>query len=323
MKILITGIAGLLGSNLAKYIITNTEHQVVGIDNLSCGLEANVPAIRWYKVDAGNCSEIFKYEKPDVVYHFAAYAAECLSPFIRGYNYQNNLVVTSKIVTECIKNNVKRLVFTSSMAVYGQGDPPFSEENTCKPFDPYGVAKYACELDIQIAGVQHGLDWCILRPHNVYGPGQVVTQKYRNVFGIWMWRHMRGLPLLVYGNGEQVRAFTYIDDIVAPLYLAGTSPQASKEIINLGGKVPTTINQAVETLQGIMGGRIAFNCEARHEVHQAWCTTEKSERLLDYEHKIQLDPGLEHMWDWVRNNEQTEHAHPTIELYNQLPGYWT
>lgn len=321
MRILITGIAGLLGSNLAKYIIAKTKHTVVGIDDLSCGLEANIPKVKWYNTNAANCEEVFEKEKPDIVYHFAAYAAECLSPFIRGYNYQNNLVTTARIVSECIKHNVKRLVFTSSMAVYGKGNPPFNEEDTCKPVDPYGVAKYACEQDIQIAGEQHGLDWCILRPHNVYGPGQVITQKYRNVFGIWMWRFTHSLPLLIYGDGEQVRAFTYIDDIVEPLYHAGIWLQANRKIINLGGSIPNTINEAAKTLIDITGGGLAY-CEARHEVHKAWCTTEKSIQLLGYEHKTQLDVGLRKMWDWVKVNEQVEGTHPSIELYKQLPEYW-
>ena len=86
------------------------------------------------------------------MFHFAAYAAEGLSPFIRRFNYTNNLVATANVVNMCIKYNVQRLVFTSSMAVYGIGTPPFDETHAPNPTDPYGVAKYACEMDIQTDG---------------------------------------------------------------------------------------------------------------------------------------------------------------------------
>ena len=127
----------------------------------------------------------------------AAYAAEGLNPFIRKFNYENNLLATANIINECINNNVKRLVFTSTMAVYGYGDnnPPFGEEVVPAPIDPYGIAKYGCELDIQVAGDQHGLDWCIIRPHNVYGINQNLWDKYRNVLGIWMYQKINNIPM--------------------------------------------------------------------------------------------------------------------------------
>ena len=186
MKILITGIAGLLGSRLSDWIIENISNcTVVGIDNLSGGYLENLhPKVEFYKTDLVEdpISHIFKKHQFDFVFHFAAYAAEGLSPFIRAYNYDNNLKSTAKIINESINHNVKRLVFTSSMAVYGHGENKlFVESQIPKPIDPYGVAKYACEMDIIIAGEQHDLDWCIIRPHNVYGINQNIWDKYRNV----------------------------------------------------------------------------------------------------------------------------------------------
>lgn len=324
-KILITGIAGLLGSNLARFIRDYTDDQVVGIDDLSCGLASNIPrGIQWCELRIGNgsCDQVFAVEKPDVVYHLAAYAAECLSPFIRCYNYRNNLVATAEVVNACLNHGVQRLVFTSSMAVYGDGDPPFCEDHPCQPIDPYGNAKLACERDIQIAGEQHGLDWTIIRPHNVYGPGQVCTQRYRNVFGIWMWRHLHGEPLLIYGDGTQQRAFSYVGDIVLPLYLAGTGRAASRQIINLGGSRATTINQASHALRDVMGGGAIEYREARHEVHQAWCTVEKSQQLLGYRDQTSLEDGLAAMWDWARRTDQEAAATPAIEVEDGLPSYW-
>ena len=156
MKVLITGVAGLLGSRLADWIIENKKDvEVIGIDDLSGGYVENVnKKVVFYKNNliTDDISKIFQDHKPDVVFHFAAYAAEGLSPFIRCFNYDNNLKSTAKIVNECIKKGVNRLVFTSTMAVYGHGyGDIFSEDQLQNPIDPYGVAKYACEMDIQIA----------------------------------------------------------------------------------------------------------------------------------------------------------------------------
>ena len=239
-KVLITGVAGLLGSRLADWIIENKpEYKVVGIDDLSGGFEENInPKVDFWQMDLVNhpIENCFEVNKFDYVFHFAAYAAEGLSPFIRSFNYDNNLKSTARIVNECIKTDVKRLVFTSTLAVYGHGSGGiFDETQQQSPIDPYGVAKYACEMDIQIANEQHGLDYCIIRPHNVYGIKQNIWDKYRNVLGIWMFQYLNNQPLTIFGDGEQTRAFSYIDDSLEPLWNAAVRPEASKETINLGG----------------------------------------------------------------------------------------
>jgi UDP-glucose 4-epimerase len=187
--VLITGVAGLLGSRLADWIVKNKpDVHIVGIDDLSGGYISNVNKFVQFNnldlsTDTVAIDALFNTHQFDVVYHFAAYAAEALSPFIRQYNYTNNLLATAGIVNNCIKYNVKRLVFTSSMGVYGfgAGEPPFHEGMARSPIDPYGIAKAACEQDIEVAGTQHGLDWCIIRPHNVYGANQNIWDSYRNV----------------------------------------------------------------------------------------------------------------------------------------------
>ena len=259
MKILITGVAGLLGSRLSDYIIENhPEVYIVGVDDMSGGYKENVNSkVELWEMNLvnGNVEECFERHQFDYVYHFAAYAAEGLSPFIRTYNYQNNLVATSRIITQCIKHDVKRLVFTSTLAVYGHQDGNiFDEVQVPKPIDPYGVAKYGCEMDIQIAGEQHGLDWCIIRPHNVYGVKQNVWDKYRNVLGIWMYQHTINEPMTIFGDGTQTRAFSYIDDSLEPLWKASQDKRASKEIINLGGVKEYSINEANEILREVVGG---------------------------------------------------------------------
>ena len=326
MKVLITGVAGLLGSRLADWIIENTDDEVIGIDDMSGGYEDNVHEdVILYKKDLStdDISLIFEQHNPDVVYHLAAYAAEGLSPFIRKFNYQNNLVSTASIINECIKHNVRRLIFTSSMAVYGHGTPPFTEDDLPCPIDPYGIAKYGAEMDIKIAGEQHGLDWCIIRPHNVYGVKQNVWDRYRNVLGIWMYQYMNGEDMTIFGDGEQTRAFSFIDDTLEPMYRAGHQDNCSKEIINLGGTKFYSIKEANDILREVLGGGNTVHLEPRHEVKDAHPTWEKSVKLLGFEDKTSLKDGLTQMWEWVQQQPQRDRFHwGNYELEKGIYKFW-
>ena len=186
------------------------------------------------------------------------------------------------------------------MAVYGAGIPPFSEEDIPNPIDPYGVAKFACEMDIKIAGMQHDLDWCIIRPHNVYGIKQNIWDKYRNVLGIWMNQHINKQPMTIYGNGEQKRAFTFIDDCFEPLWNAGTKNNTSKQIINIGSGVEYSINKANEILKEVIGDGNTVYIENRHEVDIAHSTCDKSVELLNYQDTTSLQEGITIMWNWAK-----------------------
>lgn len=327
MKILITGVAGLLGSRLADWIIQNKpEVEIIGIDDLSGGYFENVnPKVKFYQLDCKSnyLSTVFDENKPDYVYHFAAYAAEGLSPFIRKYNYENNLLSTANIINECIKHDVKRLVFTSTMAVYGHGNPPFDESDIPNPIDPYGIAKFACEMDIKIAGEQHGLDWCIIRPHNVYGIKQNIWDKYRNVLGIWMYQYMDGQPMTIFGDGEQKRAFSYIDDSLEPLWKASQQSNCSKEIINLGGTKFYTINEANQILRDVINDGDVLYKEQRHEVKNAHPTYQKSIDLLNYEDKTSLYDGLRKMWEWAQVQPKRERfVWEKYEIEKGLYSFW-
>jgi UDP-glucose 4-epimerase len=328
--ILITGVAGLLGSRLADWILKNhTEYTIIGIDDLSGGYRENVnDKVKFHPLNLitqeKTIQGIFEYYKPDYVFHFAAYAAEGLSPFIRTYNYDNNLKATAIIVNECIKHDVKRLVFTSTLAVYGHGYGGIFEENQIpKPIDPYGVAKYACEMDIQIAGEQHGMDWCIIRPHNVYGIKQNIWDTYRNVLGIWMFQHMNGEPMTIFGDGNQTRAFSYIDDSLEPLWKSAILPEASKQIINLGGIEEYSINHANEILKEVIGAGKVIYKEARHEVKNSIPTYQKSIDILGFEHKTNLKEGLTNMWDWAQTQPKRDRfVWPSYELDKGIYSFW-
>jgi UDP-glucose 4-epimerase len=324
-KVLITGVAGLLGSRLADYLIANQIANVVGIDNLSGGYLESIPdEVDFFQLDLvkDDISEYFR--DVDYVFHFAAYAAEGLSPFIRMYNYQNNLVATANVINQCIKNNIRRLVFTSTLAVYGHGNKSiFSEEQRPAPIDPYGVAKFGCEMDIQIANEQHGLDYCIIRPHNVYGVNQNIWDKYRNVLGIWMYQELNGMPWTIFGDGNQTRAFSCIDDIVEPLWKAAIVSEASKRIINLGGIEEHSINNAASVLEEVIGNKHRLYLEGRHEVKHSIPTWKLSEEILGFEHKTSLKDGLEKMWNWAQNQPNRERfVWPFYELDNGIYSYW-
>lgn len=329
-SILITGVAGLIGSRMADWIIENhPEYEVVGIDNLFGGYIENVnEKVVFYQRELGedDISDIFEKHNFKYVYHFAAYAAEGLSYFMPVFNDKNNMLSTDNIIKECIKHNVERLIYTSSMSVYGYGKndgTPFDEEDSPYPIDPYGISKYACEMNIKAMGEHFGLDWCIVRPHNVYGVKQNIWDKYRNVLGIWMYQILNNKPILIYGDGEQTRAFSYIDDCLECFWNAAIRPEASKEIINLGGEVGYSINDAAKILCEITGyDKIEYK-EPRHEVKHATTTCKKSKNILGYKQTTPLKEGLKKMWEWAQKQPMREqYKWNNYEIEKGIYSFW-
>lgn len=329
INVLITGVGGLIGSNFADYLIKKNIN-VIGVDNFSGGykdfVNNKVNLIIEDLTNFEKIEEIFKKNSIDYVYHFAAYAAEGLSPFIRKFNYKNNLLVTTNIVNLCIKYDVKRLIFTSSMATYGFGNndgKPFSEETPQNPIDPYGVAKLACEMDIKIASEQHNLDYCIIRPHNVYGKNQNIWDRYRNVLGIWMNKLLNNKPLTIYGDGKQTRAFSYIDDMLEPLWNAAILEKSKNQCINLGGFYEIDLNTAADYIIEIAGYGEKVYLESRHEVKHAYCTYQKSIDLLNFNMNVDFKTGLKLMWDWAKTQPKRPiQSWDEYELDKGIYAYW-
>ena len=329
-SILVTGVCGLVGSNFADWLIENCpDYTVVGIDNLFGGYLDNLNSgVEFYPLDlaTADLKPIFEKYRFDYVFHFAAYAAEGLSPFMRRFNYSNNVLSTVNIINQCITFDVKRLIYTSSMSVYGHGRKDgsrFDENDQPCPIDPYGVSKYACEMDIRIANEQHGLDYCIIRPHNIIGPKQNIWDKYRNVIGIWMNHILHGRPITVYGDGTQTRAFSFIEDNMLPFWRAAILPEASKQIINVGGIVPATINDCAKTLCEITGTKDIVHLEPRHEVKHAVPTFQKSIDILGYNQKTLLREGMERMWTWAKEQpDRGQYKWPEYEVTKGIYSYW-
>ena len=329
-SILITGVAGFIGSRMADWLIENKpEYEIVGIDNLSGGFIDNVNHdVVFYKRDLvkDNISDIFDKHNIIYVYHFAAFAAEGLSFFMPMYNNINNIIITDAILKECVKYNVKRLIYTSSMAVYGYGKnngSVFTEDDTPEPIDPYGMAKYTCERNIDIIDKHFGLDWCIIRPHNVFGAKQNIWDKYRNAIGIWMHQILNNKPLLIYGDGEQTRAFSFIDDCLESFWNAAIKEEASRQIINLGGEYVYSINEAAQMLCEIAGYDKIEHKEGRHEVKYAVPSTDKQKKILGYKNTTYLKDGLIKMWEWAKKQPLREqYKWDTYEIEKGVYSYW-
>ena len=327
MKILITGMAGLIGSHVSRHL-HRLGHTVVGIDDFSGGYDDFIHhQLKCHQVNLVNgdaVSRVFHVERPEVVYHFAAYAAEGLSPFIRNFNYQNNILASANVVNACLNHDVRKLVFTSSMAVYGSQTPPFTEAMHPLPIDPYGVAKAAVERDIQIAGDQFGLDYTIVRPHNVVGIYQNIWDRYRNVIGIWIRQILNQQPVTIFGDGLQTRAFSDIDCYLAPF--AKMLTDASGETINIGADKTWTIREAAETLctvaRNLNHKPEIVHLEPRHEVKHAHCNHDKAKDLLGFEDHTDLAATMSKMLVWASHQPERDVRSIPYEVERGVYSFW-
>ena len=329
-KILITGCAGLLGCHLSRHLLSRG-YNVIGIDNFFGGYEDFLPTHKNFKFcklnlekDVQGIKDVFKVHNPDVVYHFAAYAAEGLSPFIRNFNYTNNVLASVNIINECIKSKSK-LIFTSSMAVYGDQKPPFTEDLVQTPVDPYGIAKYAVEMDIKQAGEQFGLLYNIVRPHNVLGIYQNIWDKYRNVIGIFIKKVLNDDPIYVCGDGEQTRAFSDIQYYMEPF--EKMISQHNGEVFNIGADKYFTINEVANIVKNIAKEKlgkdvIIEHTEARHEVKHAYSDHSKAKELLDFEDKTDLHTLIDDMFTWAIDQPTRETKVMDYDISEGIYEYW-
>ena len=330
-KALVTGVAGFIGSHVAKDCL-ELGLQVVGVDDLSGGFRKNIPSgVRFVLGDLKNAtfvSSLLQAEKFDVVYHLAAYAAEGLSHFIRNYNYQNNLIATTNLITQSVRvGSVKRFVFTSSIAVYGSGRTPMTEDLIPIPEDPYGISKLACEYDLQAAHDVFGLEYVIFRPHNVYGPGQNMYDKYRNVVGIFLNQLKAGKDLTVFGNGFQTRKFSYITDVSYPIALSGFIEHVKNEIFNVGGDIATNVNELAQITKEVWGRPNAnvIHLDKRNEVAHAESGHQKLSCFFPGLPKpVGLRKGMTEMVRWAKT--VGKHFEPiafdAVEVKKHLPISW-
>jgi UDP-glucose 4-epimerase len=335
MKVLVTGCAGLIGSHLCDYIVeTYPDVTVVGVDNLSGGFKESVhPKVLFLELDLTKKDDQIKIKEQfpfDYVFHCAAWAACGMSGFVRQFNYTQNMLSTAFLISSSIEFNVKRFIFTSSMCVYGsENKTPYTEDMIPVPEDPYSISKYACEMDLKAAYKQHGLEYCIIRPHNVFGPKVNYVDPYRNVLAIWMNNILNTdeKAITIYGDGEQRRAFTYISNILPCLWNAAVNASAKNQIINVGGIIENSINECAQMVKQISETddykpQITY-LEKRYEIKDAWCGYEKSIELLDYKEEVSVYDGMVKMWDWLKTQPKRPKKYFTsYELDKNIYSYW-
>src|SRR4051794_13839414 len=327
-RALVTGAAGFIGSHVADSCLA-LGMEVVATDDLSGGFIENVPReATWAEGDLKDvefCGSLWELGPFDYVYHLGAYAAEGLSHFVRRFNYETNLVASINLINLAILNKVERFVFASSIAVYGAGQTPMSEELTPQPEDPYGVSKYAVELDLRAAQHMFDLEYTVFRPHNVYGERQNVADPYRNVIGIFMRAVMRGDPLPVFGDGMQTRAFSHVDDVAPPIADAPLVEGARNEVFNIGADTPYTILELAEEIGRAFGADVRLeHLPARNEVVHAFSDHSKLRRVFGPGEPVDLRTGIRRMADWARERPA---PNPTafpgaIEIEERLPPSW-
>lgn len=330
MKVLITGVAGFMGSHLADSMLAEG-HEVIGIDNLIGGYESNVPKnVEFIKGDLRDLHFITPYFKGvDVVIHSACTAYEGLSVFSPSLVSENTYQITANVLSASVNFRISKFIFLSSMARYGsQPVVPFTEDMTPIPQDPYGIAKYASELLIKNLCELNGIEYSILVPHNIIGPRQKYNDPFRNVASIMINRMLQNKQPIIYGSGNQKRCFSFMEDVVEPIKSTINTQIANGEVINIGpDKEFVTINELAAKIASIM----SFNLDPIYvvarpqEVELANCSADKARKMLNYQPQVSLDDGLKELVSWISSyGPKPFEYHLPIEIYNDnTPKTWT
>ena len=328
-RILVTGAAGFLGSHLSEKLAL-LGHEVIGIDNMKGGYSDNVPNnIKFSKIDCCDFKEIQKIMKGiDVVYHCAATAHEGLSVFSPYEITKNNYLASVSIFSAAVNEKVKRIIFCSSMARYGNNKAPFLENMKSSPVDPYAISKVASE-DVLINLCElNNIEWVIAVPHNIIGPRQKYDDPFRNVVSIMLNRMLQGKPPIIYGDGEQTRCFSYIDDCLSCLIPMLDQKNLNKEIINIGPDEEfVTINKISEICSNLTGlnSKPIYKQGRPREVKHATCSADKARKLLNYKTTVTLNEGIKKTFEYIqKRGTKSFDYNIEIEINNELtPKTWT
>ena len=327
-KILITGVAGFLGSHLAEKLF-QLNYDVIGVDNMSSGYEDNIPKeITFYKSDCCDFNKMNELMKDvDVTYHCAAAAHEGLSVFSPQEITKNNLQASVTVFSAAISNKVKRIIFCSSMARYGSQKTPFTEEMEPSPVDPYGISKVAAEKILISLCNLNKIEWVIAVPHNIIGPRQKYDDPFRNVVSIMLNRIMQNKSPIIYGDGNQKRCFSYIDDCLSCLIPMIDDAKLNKQIINIGPDEEfVTINEVFQICSNLTGSNLQpiYKKDRPLEVKHATCSAEKARKLLNYKTKTNLKDGIKLTYDYIKKRgTKPFDYHINLEIKNELtPETW-
>ena len=329
MHIFITGVAGFLGSNLADYYIKNG-FKVSGNDNLVGGDRENLNKdINFYEYDCENLELNSKYFKDvDVVIHAAAFAHEGLSVFSPYLITKNIFSGSVAVFTAAVKQKVKRVVYCSSMARYGNIKQPFNEEDEPNPVDPYGIAKLAAEKVLINLSNTYGIEYNIAIPHNILGPKQKYDDPFRNVASIMINLILQNRQPVIYGDGEQTRSFSDVNDCIYCIDKLTTDKNIKSEIFNIG---PDENYISVNELYKKISNILQFNKEPiyypdrTNEVKYSNCSADKARKVLGYKTEIDVNSSLKNMVDYIKKKGAKKFIYNyDIEINNELtPKTWS
>ena len=327
-KILVTGVAGFLGSHLSEQLST-LGHKVIGIDNMIGGYKDNIPkSVEFHDIDCCDFEKIKGIMKGvQIVYHCAATAHEGLSVFSPYEITKNNYLASVSIFSAAINEKVKRIIFCSSMARYGSQKYPFTETMKPKPVDPYAISKVAAEEVLINLCELNKIEWVIAVPHNIIGPRQKYDDPFRNVVSIMINRMMQGKAPIIYGDGEQTRCFSYIDDCLSCLIPMLDEKKLNKQIINIGPDEEfVTINKVAELCSNVTGINLPpiYKKDRPQEVKHAICSADKARQLLNYKTKVSLKEGIQRTFDYIKKRGvKPFEYHIDLEIDNDLtPETW-
>ena len=329
MHIFITGIAGFLGSNLAEYYLKKG-FKVSGCDNLVGGSLDNIDVkqIKFFKANCEDFETMKKITKDvDILCHAAAYAHEGLSSFSPVLISNNNVTGSVSVFTAAIVNKVKRIVYCSSMARYGNIKIPFKEDDSLNPVDPYGVSKVAAENILKILSKTHNIEYNIAVPHNIIGPKQKYDDPYRNVVSIMINLMLQKKNPIIYGDGKQKRTFSDIEDCIYCLDKLMTDPNIVSQVVNIG---PDEEHITINELYRLLSNKLKFNLEPIYlldrpnEVKDATCSANKARKIMNYKTSVSLNESLDKIIDYIskKGPKNFQYNYP-LEINNdQTPVTW-
>ena len=329
MKIFITGVAGFLGANLADYYIKKN-FKVSGCDNLIGGSLENIDKekVNFFKADCENLEEMSNIIKDtDVVIHAAAYPHEGLSSFSPYLICKSNYIGSVSVFTAAIQNKVKRIVYCSSMARYGNINPPFREDQKVNPVDPYGVSKLAAEETLKILSKTHNIEYNIAVPHNIIGPKQKFDDPFRNVVSIMTNLILQNRRPIIYGDGNQTRNFSDVDDCLYCLDKLTSDKKIVSQIFNIG---PDEESISINELYKMLCNKLKFNQPAQYvedrpnEVKHAICSSDKARKYLGYNTSISLSNSVDKVINYIKSKGPRPFEYNyNLEINNELtPTTW-
>ncbi|MCR6692196.1 MAG: NAD-dependent epimerase/dehydratase family protein [archaeon YNP-LCB-003-016] len=311
-RILITGGAGCIGSNLTRALLKAEPERIIIIDDLSASYEWNIPKhqkvifIHGSILDEEKMKRAFSY-KPHYVFHLAAHFANQNSVDHPETDLLVNGLGTLKTLEYANLTGVEKFIFASSgCSVYGSQAPlPLKEDFISLHLDtPYQIHKLLGELYCNYFHNYYGLPVAIARYFNVYGPGEV-PGKYRNVIPNFIWWAMHSQPLPITGTGEETRDFTYVEDIVDGTLRMGVVEEAVGEAINLASGTETRIIDLANWINEITGNKAGIIFKPRRDWDKAIrrrASIEKARKILGYEPKTDMKTGLRKVYEWIKEN---------------------